>query len=108
MKNITIVTAEKVIREIFKKQNTCSFRDINEYAKNHFNKNKYYDVSRDEIFYAVDINPDEFYWDYKEALIRKQEIFYCPLCNSIHRKYPHVETYNKLKLNMETYKNLSK
>jgi hypothetical protein len=94
-----VIDAHKVIREILAKQETCSFYDINLYRAEHekSNPNEYIEVDSNSVFSIVDCYPQEFYWDTKAEVIRKQEIFICPICNSPHKKYPNTENFKNLK-----------
>jgi hypothetical protein len=62
-----ILEIHKVIREILKKQDSCSFLDINNYKREYekMHPETYVAVSHDNIHSAVNYYADEFWWDNK-------------------------------------------
>jgi hypothetical protein len=86
--------SHEVVREILKKQDTCSIRDMNEfrsaYEKEH--PDTYVCITRDDIYYVQHVFRDEFYWT-GEVFIR-QESLVCPVCGETYYKYPDNEKYD--------------
>jgi len=91
--------AHEVIREILKKQFTCSFLNINRYKTKYEKEHPdiYVAVSKYDIHHAIDCYNDEFWWDNNNEIILKQEIIFCPFCNHQHKKYPNHVVFNILK-----------
>jgi hypothetical protein len=95
------INADVVLRKILKKKDSCTARELNEW-KDTYNKkhpNGYVDICKDTIIWAVENNPDEFYWggEGDEGItVIKQEIIYCPVCGDKHRKYPNTEAFELL------------
>ena len=95
------ITADEVIREILKKKDKCTVIDMSNW-KDEYNKkhpDDYVDICSETICWAIEMNPDEFYWggEGDEGLIvLKQEVVYCPACGDKHRKYPNTEAFEVL------------
>ena len=88
---------EEIIDAVLEKQDSCTYREIYDACEKYCKKHKriYVDSSGDNIdaYLYGDINK---YWVDKHEIIHKQVIFTCPFCGDKHRKYPDVETYEKL------------
>jgi len=74
----------------FKRHDTCTMAELNHWVNKYREKHDcYVPCDRDEIYYVLHtLGPDEFYWDNKAEIIRKQEVIICPCCGSKHLKYP--------------------
>jgi hypothetical protein len=91
--------AYDVIDAVLQKQDTCSILDMNKFKENYNKKHPYVYVSicRDDIDYVIYAYKTEFWYDDKKGVFRRQESIKCPACGDVHRKYPNVEAFEKLK-----------
>lgn len=93
-----------VIRMILETQDTCSYKDLNDfkakYEKEH--DNVYVSITKDDVWYGEEYCWDEYYWDEKRQVFIKEESVQCPCCEQIFYKHRHPELYNSVKKFKET------
>ena len=92
------ITVEPLLDEYFKTKETCTMQElyhlVQGYRKKHPDVYVLYD--RDYPHTVIDWHSDKFYWDAKAELIRKQHEIKCPCCDTIFRKYPNEEKFDRI------------
>ena len=92
------IDADVIIDAILEKQDTCTYREIYDacwkYEEEH--PGTYIDKTGKCVDYYLYTYIDKYWVDRKTDIIHKQVLHTCPLCNVKHRKFPDVETFNKI------------
>jgi hypothetical protein len=97
MKEVDLYT---VMQEWFKDHETCTMPELYHWVHDYREKHDcYVPYDKDELDYILyTMGTDEFYWDYKAEVIRKQQVIMCPCCGAKHKKYPETDKFECIQL----------
>ena len=92
------ITVEPLLDKHFKKKETCTMVELYHLVQNYQKKHPdvYVMYDRDYLHTVLEWHKDKFYWDSKANLIRKQHEIKCPCCDTIFRKYPDEEKFDRI------------
>lgn len=104
---MTQIESYDVLTEILRGKNSCTINDLVRYKteKESENPDLYVDVTKLGVLSAINSYPNEFYWDEKERVVHKQETIKCFICDEVHRMFPDVQNFLKIKERIESIKN---
>jgi hypothetical protein len=95
-----------ILDALLANKDSCTIQEMNaardRYMKKH--PDSYIDNSGDTVDYYLYTYADEYFWDDKAKLIRRQEKVKCKFCGRDYRKYPDTVKYESIvESNKKTY-----